>query len=60
MDDLIYRTQQGYIYFCDDCPYRNREANFCGFCMLKILDEMANKNIEMEESGDVSAKKRKS
>lgn len=52
MNNLIIKTSDGRVYHCADCPYRNRETYFCGFCMRKILDEMNDKKKEKEESGD--------
>jgi hypothetical protein len=57
MDNRIIRTKDGRVYRCKDCPYRNRETGFCGFCMRKILDEMK-KNKE-EGYGDVQTVARK-
>ncbi len=33
-------------YDCETCCYRNLEADFCGFCMMKILDELNEKKEE--------------
>ena len=30
------------VYYCSDCPYRDRVTGFCGFCMRKVLDDMPN------------------
>ena len=27
---------------CKTCPYANKEAAFCGFCLRKILRELEN------------------
>lgn len=27
------------IYDCRNCRYKDEVANFCGFCMMKIIDE---------------------
>ena len=30
---------------CDEnCEYRNRNADFCGYCLMKILSERKEKN----------------
>lgn len=53
MDNRIVKISNGRVYHCADCPYRNRETNFCGFCMRKVVDDMkALKNKKKEESGD--------
>lgn len=39
-------------YDCQNCCYRNIESNFCGFCMIKILNEMnvnENKDLDLED-----------
>ncbi|MDD4495549.1 MAG: hypothetical protein PHV32_14630 [Eubacteriales bacterium] len=51
MNNKIIKISDGRVYHCTDCPYRNRETGFCGFCMRKILDDMK-KKTEKEESGD--------
>ena len=28
------------VYPCADCPYRDRDMPFCGFCLRKIMDEL--------------------
>jgi Fe-S-cluster-containing dehydrogenase component len=45
MNNRVIRTADGRVYYCAGCPYRNTETEtgFCGFCMLKILDEMKQK-----------------
>jgi len=53
MNNRIIRTKDARVYYCATCPYRNRETGFCGFCMLKILDDMKNKKTRKEESGNV-------
>ena len=35
----IYITDDGRIYNCTNCPYRERDIYFCGCCLQKILDE---------------------
>jgi hypothetical protein len=52
MNNRIIHTKDGHIYRCADCPYRNRETGFCGFCMKKILDEMKDMKKGKEESTD--------
>ena len=53
MNNRIIRTKDGRVYYCADCPYCNRETGFCGFCMLKILDDMkALKEKKKEVSED--------
>jgi hypothetical protein len=47
MNNRIIRMADRRVYHCADCPYRNRDTGFCGFCMRKILDEMNDqKNIK--------------
>jgi hypothetical protein len=43
MKKRIVKTEDGRIYHCTDCPYRERYTGFCGCCMRKILDEMKSK-----------------
>ena len=31
------------VYCCTNCRYRSPDANFCGWCTMKILDEMKEK-----------------
>ena len=50
MNNRIIRTQDGRVYYCANCPYRNCETGFCGFCMQKILDEMKDKKNGKGES----------
>jgi len=50
-ENFRLKTAQGFIYRCSICPYLDREANFCGCCIVKILDEM---NVKKHE-GDTSA-----
>jgi len=56
MNNRICRVIDGRVYDCAQCPYGNRETNFCGFCMRKILDDMkalkAKKTAKGEEHGD--------
>jgi hypothetical protein len=49
MSNRIIKTKDGRVYHCADCPYRNRETGFCGFCMQKILDEMKDKKNGKEQ-----------
>lgn len=48
MNNRIIRLSDGRVYHCADCPYRNRETGFCGFCMRKIIDEMNDKKNAKE------------
>jgi len=51
MNNRIIKTSDGRVYYCADCPYRNRETGFCGFCMCKVIDDIeALKNKKKEES----------
>jgi len=53
MNNRIIKISDGRVYYCATCPYRNRETGFCGFCMLKIIDDMKIlKNKKKEESGN--------
>jgi len=52
MNNRIIRTKSGRVYYCADCPYRNRDTGFCGFCMQKVIDEMKDRKKGKEESGD--------
>ena len=38
----------------DCCVYRQKEAPMCGFCLLKILDEMEN---EKKDGGEEDGSK---
>jgi len=53
MNNRIIRTADGRIYRCADCPYRNRDTGFCGFCMAKIIDEMNEKKNSKESNHHV-------
>jgi Zn-finger protein len=53
MNNRIVRTKDGRVYHCEDCPYRNRLSEYCGFCMRKILDETKDEKVKKEDSGDV-------
>jgi hypothetical protein len=48
MNNRIIRTKSGRVYHCADCPYRNRDTGFCGFCMRKVIDEMNDKKTKKE------------
>ncbi len=51
MNNRIIRINDGRVYHCADCPYRNRETGFCGFCMRKVIDDIEIlKNKKKEES----------
>lgn len=52
MNNRIMRISDGRIYRCADCPYRNRETGFCGFCMRKVIDDVNALKKKKEESGD--------
>jgi hypothetical protein len=39
MNFKINITDDGHVYNCTNCPYRDRDIDFCGFCLRKILDE---------------------
>ena len=53
MKNRIIFVKDGRVYYCADCPYRNRETGFCGFCMKKILDDIKElKTKKVEESTD--------
>ena len=39
MNFKINITDDGRIYNCTNCPYRERDIDFCGFCLRKILDK---------------------
>lgn len=39
MNNRIVRIEDGRVYYCATCPYRDTLTGFCGFCMLKILDD---------------------
>lgn len=52
MNERIIKTADGRVYHCANCPYRNRETGFCGFCMRKILDEMEDIKKGKEKSGN--------
>ena len=30
----------------EDCSYRSREVNFCGFCMMDVLERKGVKSVE--------------
>ena len=40
MDFKVNITDDGRVYDCTDCPYRERGIDFCGFCLKKILDDL--------------------
>lgn len=53
MNNKIIKISDGRVYHCADCPYRNREAGFCGFCMRKVIDDIEIlKNKKKEVSGN--------
>jgi len=35
------------VYPCADCPYRERDVSFCGFCLQKIIAELKKENPAM-------------
>ena len=37
-------------YDCRNCRYKDEVANFCGFCMMKIIDEL--KERRCDENGE--------
>ena len=39
----IYCVAGGRVYYCTECRYRDERSNFCGFCMKKLLDDIAEK-----------------
>ena len=41
MNNRIIKISDGREYHCAECPYCDRETGFCGFCMKKVLDDMA-------------------
>ena len=42
-DKEIYCVAGGRVYYCTECRYRDERSNFCGFCMKKLLDDVAEK-----------------
>ncbi len=48
MNNRIVRTKDGRAYDCAECHYRNRETGFCGFCMMKIVDDMTLEKLRKE------------
>lgn len=40
MNFKINITEDGRVYNCTNCPYRERDIDFCGFCLQKIMDEL--------------------
>lgn len=38
----------------DDCVYRQRLAPMCGFCLIKILEDLEKKNDGGEDVGQKS------
>jgi len=53
VNNKIIKISDERVYHCADCPYRNRETGFCGFCMRKIIDDIEIlKNKKKEVPGD--------
>ena len=48
MSFKFYVTETGYVYDCTDCPYRERDIDFCGFCLRKIMDELKKEKEKSE------------
>jgi len=44
MNRRIKHTWDSRVYPCADCPYREPDIYFCGFCLRKILDELYQPN----------------
>ena len=42
-DKEIFCVADGRVYYCTTCPYRDERSNFCGWCMKKLLDDLAEK-----------------
>jgi len=58
MNNRIIRINDGRIYYCAACPYRNRETGFCGFCMQKVIDDIKTlKNKKKEDFSDNECRK---
>ena len=53
MNNRIIKMSDGRVCYCADCPYRNRETGFCGFCMRKVIDDVEiQKNKKQEVPAD--------
>ncbi len=53
MNNRIMRINDGRVYRCAECPYRNRETGFCGFCMRKVIDDMAALKTKEKQETDI-------
>ncbi len=53
MNNRIMRISDGRVYRCAECLYRNRETGFCGFCMRKVIDDMAALKTKDKEKTDI-------
>jgi len=42
-DKEIFCVVNGRVYYCTTCSYRDERSNFCGWCMKKLLDDLAEK-----------------